>query len=256
MKGTRVHHPRTASRGFTLIEALIGMVVGAIALGAAFRVWKTQSEEGFRLQKKSELRDRMAISSKQIQRSITLAGLGLGRAPTLVKEDAVGSDTLIIYTNQGEARSGLTGNLYVGQYAVYVENPQLFAGARFIAFTDGTKGEVKPIDRVHGNAVVLHQPLESAYARAETSALPALREKYYTDQGGSRLIRMVDGTTRIMAADIRNFQVSFRDRNGASTEDPRQVRTVHFSYTGVFPAREGALNSVVFNSTAIPRNLL
>jgi hypothetical protein len=232
------------------------MVVGAIALAGAFRLWKTNHEETFRLQKKTDLREKLALSSKQIQRSITLAGLGLGKATPLAKADEVGSDTLILYINANEAKSGLSSNLYVGQYAIYVDNASVFQGAQYLAVSDGGKGEVKPIDRVQGNVVVLRKPMESAYNRTESTARPAVREKFYTDQEGKRLIRLVDGTKRVIAEDVRNFQVSFRDGSGVSTEDPRLVRTVQFSFTGVFPARAGAINSLIFTSTAIPRNIL
>lgn len=251
MKGTPA-----GSRGFTLIEAMIGLVVGALVMAGAWRVWKTQHEESFRLRKKTELRDRMALSSKQIQRSITLAGIGLSRAPTLVKADALGSDTLTIYTNEGETRTGSLSNLMVGQYAIHVQNPGALAGALYLAITDGTRGEVKPIERLHGNVVVLRGPLESSYPMAAVSLLPAKREKYWTDQGGSRLIRSVNASVHVLSEDVRNFQVSFRDKSGASTEVPREVRSVHFSFTGVFPAKEGMINSLNFTSTAIPRNLL
>lgn len=243
-------------RGFTLVEALVGTMIGSLAVAGAFRLWKTHSQEGYRLQKKAELRDHMALSSKHIQRSITLAGLGLGRVPTLVREDAVGSDTLFVYTNEAERKAGLLSNLYTGQYAIYVDNASAFAGALYMAVTDGTRGEVKPIDRVQGNVVVLRKPLESPYNRIGTTALPAKREKYYSDQDSLRLMRVVDGQSSVLAEDVRNFQVSFRDRSGAATDDPRAVRSVHFSFTGTFPAKEGALNSVLFTSTAIPRNIL
>lgn len=250
-------NPASGSRhGFTLVEAMVGLVVGALTLAGGFRLWKANHEEGFRLKKKSELRDRMTLSSKQIQRSITLAGLGMAKAPTIVKSDAVGSDTLAIFTNAGEQRSEILSNLYSGQIAIYVGNSQIFQGAGFLAVSDGTRGEVKPIDRVTGNAVVLSLPLESAYPRETTAAIPAKRELYFTDQGENRLLYKVNATTRVLGEEMRNFQVSFRDKHGASTEDPKAVRTVHFSFTGIYPAKEGMLNSVLFTSTAIPRNLL
>jgi prepilin-type N-terminal cleavage/methylation domain-containing protein len=242
--------------GFTLIEALVGLVVGALVLAGGFRLWKANHEETWRLRKKTELRDRMTLSSKRIQRSITLAGLGMAKAPTLIKSDAVGSDTLVIFLNAGEQRSALLSDLYAGQLAVYVGSPQVFQGNPFLAVSDGDRGEVKPIERISGNVVILSRPLESAYSRAQATALPARRERYYTDQGGNRLLCDLDGATRVLGEDMRNFQVSFRDRQGASTEDPKAVRAVQFSYTGIFPAREGMLNSILFTSTAIPRNLL
>lgn len=242
--------------GFTTIEIMIGTVIGGIVLAGAFGVWKSSQEEGHRLQKKNQLRDQMALASKQIQRSITLAGTGMGLAPNLVRADAVGSDTLMIFTNQGEARSSLVSNPAVGQYTVFVADGSIFQNARFLALADTARGEVKPIDRVQGTVVILGKPLERSYDRMVTMAIPAKREKYYSDQESKTLIRMVDGQAKVMGEDILNFQVSFRDRRGASTNDPRQARTVWFSYTGTFPAREGALNSLLFTSTAIPRNVL
>ncbi len=242
--------------GFTTIEVLVVSVIGGIVLAGAFSLWKSSQEESHRLQKKNQLRDQMALASKQIQRSITLAGTGMGMAPNLVRSDAVGSDTLQIYTNQGEARSGLVSNPAVGQYTVFVDNGSIFQDARFLALSDTARGEVKPIDRVQGTVIILSKPLERSYDRMVTMAIPAKREKYYSDQESKTLIRVVDEKARVMGQDILNFQVSFRDRTGASTNDPRQARTVWFSYTGTFPAREGALNSLLFTSTAIPRNVL
>lgn len=243
-------------RGFTLIEALVGSVIGAVVLAGAYRVWKTSQEEGQRLQKKNVLRDRMALASKQLQRSITLAGTGMEKAPTLSRSDVVGSDTLIVYSNQGEMRTRLISNPSVGQYAIFVIDGSLFRNARYLALSDSGKGEVKPIDRVQGSVVTLGKPLEMAYDRNLTNVFPAKREKYYSDQEAKTLIRVVDGSARVIAEDIYNFQVSFRDRAGAATNNARQARSVWYSYTGVFPAREGALNSLLFTSTAIPRNVL
>jgi Tfp pilus assembly protein PilE len=248
--------PGSVRAGLTLIEVLVGAVVAAIALAGAFRLWKTNTEESHRLHKKAELRDRMAIASKQLQKSVTLAGLGLQRAPTMAKSDAVGSDTLIIYTNPQETRSGVLSDLVQGQYAIHVANGSIFQGASYMVISDGTRGEVRRIDRAQGYVVVLSSPLGSAYPRATVTVQPAIREKYYTDQAESRLIRVVNGTTKVLGEDIRNFQVSFKDRTGASTEVATSARSVHFSFTGIFPAREGALSSVIFTSTAIPRNVL
>lgn len=245
-----------ARAGLTLIEVLVGSVVAAIALAGAFKLWKTNTEESHRMQKKAELRDRMAISSKQLQRSITLAGLGLQRAPTIAKSDAVGSDTLFIYTNPQETRTGVVSDLVNGQYAIHVANGSIFQGARYMVVSDGTRGEVKPIERAQGYVIVLAGPLGADYPMASVTVQPAIREKYYTDQAENRLIRVVDGSSKVLGTDIRNFQVSFKDRSGASTEDATQARSVQFSFTGVFPAREGAVSSILFTSTAIPRNVL
>lgn len=239
-----------------MVEVLVASVVGALVLAGTFRLWKSNHDEGFRIQKKTELRDMMALSSKRIQRSITLAGLGIDRAPTLAKSDAVGSDTLFLFTNEAEQKSAVFSDLVHGQSHVQVENPSVFHGSRYLVVSDGSRGEVRAIENIEGSTVVLREPLTGTYSRSATTVFPARREAYFTDQEGSRLIRVLDGTSKVIAENIRNFQVSFRDGRGVSTEDAAATRTVHFSFTGEYPARPGALNSVVFTSIAIPRNVL
>ncbi|HLP43450.1 MAG TPA: hypothetical protein VK465_18245 [Fibrobacteria bacterium] len=248
--------PRSAESGITMVEVLVASVVGALVLAGTFRLWKSNHEEGYRIQKKTELRDMMALSSKRIQRSITLAGLGIDRAPTLAKSDAVGSDTLFLFTNESEQKSAALSDLIQGQSYVQVGNTSIFHGIGYLVISNGSRGEVHAIEHIEGSMVTLREPLKGEYSMTATTLFPARREAYFTDQQGSRLIRMVDGTSRVIAENIRNFQVSFRDSRGASTEDAAATRTVHFSFTGEYPARPGSLSSVVFSSTAIPRNVL
>jgi prepilin-type N-terminal cleavage/methylation domain-containing protein len=244
-------------RGITLIEILVGMVAGALILAGAYSLWITHQREGYRLGKKIELRDRMALSSKRIQRSVTLAGLGLGGAANLAKEDAVGSDTLIIYTNGSEAKSALSADVAAGGGAyLVVDDPSVFAGAEYVAISSGTYGEIRRIASVSGSTLVLDSAFKSPYPKAVSKAFPATRERFYTDQANNQLMRESGGSTYLVGKDLTNFQVSFRNGKGESTEIAAEVRTVQFSFTGIFPAKEGALNSIVFSSTAIPRNIL
>ncbi|HKP97599.1 MAG TPA: prepilin-type N-terminal cleavage/methylation domain-containing protein [Fibrobacteria bacterium] len=248
---------RDRQSGFSLIELLIGLLVSSIVLAGAFSLWNTHQQEGFRLEKKIELRNVMTLSSKRIQRSVTLAGLGLGGAANLAKEDAVGSDTLTIFTNPGENSCALLSNVTPGgSPIIQVADPSLFASARYVAISNDTNGEIRLIVGRPGSALEIESPFTHAFNTASSHAYPAVRERYYTDQVNNTLMRENGGEPTIVAKDVKNFQVSFRDKHGAPTESTPEVRTVVFSFTGIFPAKEGALNSMIFSSTAIPRNTL
>lgn len=253
-------NPRGYARGrtgFTLIEMLVGMVISSIVLSGVYTLWLTNQEEGYRLGKKIELRNQMTLSSKRIQRSITLAGFGLGRAANLGKEDAVGSDTLKIFTNATEAKSLLLADITSGGPPyILVQTPSMFAGAAYVAVSSGSQGEIRAIVHQNGSTLQLDSPFSQAFSRTASMAFPATRERYYTDQDSNFLVREYNGGNMKVGRDVRNFQVSFRDSRGVSTDIASEIRTVQFSFTGVFPAREGALNSIVFSSTAIPRNTL
>ena len=71
---------RSAQRGFSLIEALVGMVVGSLVLAGAYSLWRTHQEQSLTLNRKTEARNELALAAKRLQREVTLAGLGLGGA--------------------------------------------------------------------------------------------------------------------------------------------------------------------------------
>lgn len=249
---------RTASQsGFSLIEMMVGMVVGGIVLAAAYSLWNTQQTEGYRLGKKIELRNNMTLASKRIQRSVTLAGIGLQGGANLAKGDDIDSDTLVIYTNQGELSSPLAFDADHGRSLITVSNPEVFEGASYVVIiTDDSLAELREIVGRNGSNLDLDVPLDIDHFQSTSMALPAVRERFYSDQVANQLIRDVEGSLSVVARNVKNFQVSFRNRHGESTETAAEVRTVQYSFTGVFPAREGALNCIVFSSTAIPRNTL
>jgi len=243
-------------RGFTMIETVVSMVIGAIVMAAGYGLWRTHQVEGMRLSKKIELRNKLTLSSKQLQRAVTLAGLGLSGAPNLAKQDEVGSDTLIIYTNPTETKANLVIAADHHVAAIQVDAPTPFAAAGYVALVGGGHAELRRIVGVNGSTLSLDSAFANDYATAGTVAMPARRERFFSQQDSSRLIHETAEGRHVIATDVKNFQVSFADKQGNSTEIPAQVRTVRFSLTGIFPAREGALNSIVLSSTAIPRNTL
>ncbi len=242
--------------GFTLVELLVGMVVSGFVMAGAYSLWTTQHHEGYRLEKKTELRNEIALSSKKLQRSITLAGIGLNGAAFMVKADAVGTDSLIIYTNAAEKKSDLTYDISPDANEIHVANPSVFAGAGYIAVSSLGGGEVRHINKIEGSTITVDKGFSRSFPAASCKVYPALRERYFTDQENSNLLWDRNGTITVMAENIRNFQVSFWNSHGESTEIQKDIRTVQFSFTGIYPAKEGALTSIVFSSTAIPRNTL
>lgn len=242
--------------GFSLIEVMVGLVVGALVIAGAYRLWLTHQEEGLRLSRKIELRNKLTLASKRIQKSITLAGIGLSGSANLSKQDAIGSDTLIIFVNTAERKCALSADVTHHTPVLHVDDPGIFEDAEFVGIAGGGHAELRRISQLSGSSLYLDSTFVNDYAIAGTSVFPARRERYYSDQDSSQFIcESVEGAL-IVATDVMNFQVSFSDKQGESTEIPGKIRTVRYSLTGTFPAREGAINTIVFSSTAIPRNTL
>ncbi len=243
------------SSGFSLPELMVSMVIGSLVLAGAYKLWLSHETQRLSLERKIDLRNQMVLSSKQIQKAVTLAGIGLRGATNIAKSDATETDTLFVYSNVLALSSAITSNASIGGTAILVANPSLFHVDGFIALINSTGGEIKKISAISGNTIVVTS-LGRNYLITETNAYPAIQERYFTNQSGNELIKETDGTQFVLGKNIRNFQVSFRDKNGVSTEIISEVKSVYYSFTGVYPALEGALSSVVFSSTAIPRNSL
>lgn len=243
------------SLGFTIVETMVGMVVGSIVMAGAYSLWKTHQVQGYRLSRKIDLRNELTLSSKKIQRAVTLAGLGLNQVVSLAKDDAVGSDTLSVFTNVNESKCGLLDDVSHWASSFRVASSSLFAAGGFIVLTDSAGGEARKILRVEGSTLTLSQHFSRDFHRNASTAYPATRQRFYTDQDSIKLLCENNGSVNLVADKVHNFQVSFRNKGGQATENAREVRAVTFSFTGVFPADQGALNSMVFSSTAIPRNV-
>lgn len=247
---------RQSQAGFSLVEMLVGMVVTSLVLAGAYSVWKTHHKAGFQMGKKIDLRNAMTLSSKRIQRSITLAGIGLSGIANISKIDAAGSDTLDIFTNQVDSRSPLNYDAYNGSSVISVTDYAAFEGASYVVVLTGDVGEMREIVSRNGANLFIDSPLDLDHPKSTSVALPAMRERFYSIQETNELIRELEGSLSVVAMNVKNFQVTFSNRLGEPTDVADQIRTVKFSFKGVFPAEEGALNTIHFSSTAIPRNLL
>lgn len=241
-------------KGFTLIEAVVGLLISSLVLAAALALWNTHQTEGTRLAKKIELRNRLTLASKRLQRSVTLAGIGLDGAASLAKADAVPSDTLTLYTNPEERSTLLSADADHHVAAIQVDDPSLFAAGGYVALVGGGHAELRRVEGIQGPILTLDSPFANDYAVAVARVMPAWRERFYSDRQHPRFLRETAQGVQEVASDVKNFQVAFLDRHGESTEDAGKVRSVRFSLTGVFPARKGAIDNIEFSSTAIPRN--
>jgi prepilin-type N-terminal cleavage/methylation domain-containing protein len=243
-------------RGFTAIELIIGVVLSSLVLTGIYRLWKSSTTESTKIQSKIDLRNQMALSTKRLNQSITVAGLGLNKVVGLQKSDAVGSDTLFVYTNDQEAKTTLETPYNHGQTYVRVVDDGIFEGARFVALTCGSVGEIRTIRETASGKIYLHSAFANDFDVACTQVMPASREMFYSDQSQKKLVRIVNlSSPAIVGNSIHNFQVSFRDRNGTQTDNLGEVKFVNYSLTGIYSVSHGDLSSIVHSSTSIPRNI-
>jgi Tfp pilus assembly protein PilV len=247
-------------RGFSSIEIMVGAVVAGILLTGIYKLFVNNNFETLKLSRKIDARNQLTLTTKKLDWAVTRAGIGLAGAPAMYRTNSLGTDTFFVYMNEDMLNTRLSSNYNVSQSQISVVDPCTFDFARFVAVVGPNGGEIaqRTSQSVGGASVlVFTHALSQNYDAATTKVYPATRYKFYTDQEHDQLVMVVDYSPRSVGSQVRNFQISFKDAIGTSTESSSQAKSVTFSLTGMFaPVHEGAIANIVYSTTAIPRNLL
>jgi prepilin-type N-terminal cleavage/methylation domain-containing protein len=74
--------PKSLSRGFSLLELLIGMAVGLIVIGAAAQLYNSAMDATWVIQQRAEMQQDLRAAEDTLVTDISLAGAGLNGVPS------------------------------------------------------------------------------------------------------------------------------------------------------------------------------
>lgn len=247
--------------GFTLVEMLVALVASAILVSALFKLWTHNKRTSDYLATKGDFRDRSALATAQLNRSVTMAGFGISRMEVLRRGHGQDTDTLTVFANSTERRTTLIDSAMAGSTTIKVFKDSGFSVGCFVGITDSLKHEYARVgaisgDSVNGFELTLTDGLANTYAAGVPDIYPVQRERFYVDARDSSLVRYVDDRRLVVARGIYEFRVQFLDHGGAPVNRHRDIRVVSFSLTGTYKAPAGAPGTMSFTSTVIPRNIL
>lgn len=247
--------------GFTLIEALVSCVVGAMLVTVLFQLWTANQRATMRIGNKSDFRDRATLATTALTRSITMAGFGLSKLDVVFRTHAETGDTLTVYSNPDERRTTLWDTAAEGATSIRVFTDTGFTIGGRLGITDSLQQEYATIasisgDSAHGFLLGLSAPISHRYNPGVPDIFPVQKEKFYIDRQHQALMRKVDGTDITLAQGITGFTVDLKDASGNEATSSKTIRVVTFSLIGTYKAPEGTFNQMRFSSTVIPRNIL
>jgi prepilin-type N-terminal cleavage/methylation domain-containing protein len=249
------------SGGFTLVETMVSVVIGALLMTALYQLWTANERTSLRLGNKSDFRDRATLATTQLNHSITLAGFGLTKLDVIFRSRAEATDTLIVYSNPSERKTTLRQTAPLGSSTILVFiDTGLSVGTR-IGITDSLQQEYAVISAISGDlaqgfTLTLSSPLLHRYEAGVPDIFPVQREKYYIDRNTSALIHKINSATSVLADGITDFRVDLFDGSGNPASSYHAIRVVNFSMTGTYKVPAGNFNTMRFSSTVIPRNIL
>jgi prepilin-type N-terminal cleavage/methylation domain-containing protein len=247
--------------GFTLIEMLVALVASSILVSALFKLWTHNKNTSDYLATKGDFRDRSALATSQLNRSITMAGFGISRMDVLRRGHGYHTDTLTVFANNSERRTTLIDSAMAGSASIKVFKDSGFAVGCFLGITDSLKHEYARISAISGDSVngfelSLTGGLSHTYAAGVPDIYPVQRERFFIDSQDSSLVRYVDDRRMVVVRGIHDFRIQFLDHGGTPVSQHKDIRVVSFSLTGTYKAPAGTPSTMSFSSTVIPRNIL
>jgi prepilin-type N-terminal cleavage/methylation domain-containing protein len=159
------------SRGFTLVECLIGLALSLFVVCACLEFFGAAQKHFYGLKEKEEASQGAMAAMDKMKIDVLRAGQGLvgPAALGLVEAVAEGAGGLLIV--RVENAFDLAADVRAGDVRLPLTRVAGLKAGREICLSDGEKGEVLVISSVAGGAVVLPSPLSTGYAKDRASLL-------------------------------------------------------------------------------------
>jgi prepilin-type N-terminal cleavage/methylation domain-containing protein len=247
--------------GFTLIETMVTVIIGAILMASLFKLWSANENGALRIGNKGDFRNRATLASTTLNHAITMAGFGMARLDVVVKASTEATDTLSLYANPGQRRTTLRDTARAHATSILVFNDTGFTVGGMLGITDSLKQEFASISSITGDSssgyrINLAAPLQNSYNPGVPDIYPAQKERFFIDAQSHALLHRMGSTDKTLADNITDFRVELKDATGQPATSFQTIRVVSFSFTGSYKAPQGAFNQMRFSSTVLPRNIL
>lgn len=181
-------------RGFSLIENLISLSLLLIIFLSSLEFFGFARRLFFKLKQEEETKLSAFSALEKLKIDLLQAGLALLQPIRLgVVEGITESDNSLMILS-GEKTLHQHGNLVCGQTRIFLETTEDLKKGREICFFDSSKGEVKIIDSVKRDSIVLSLPLEFSYPQGETSLLLLEKISFYLDPVKKILMRKTNSS--------------------------------------------------------------
>lgn len=194
-------------RGFTLIECLVAAAISLLIVCASLEYLVSAQKHFAKLKERTEASQALYASLDKIRVDILHAGRGLAGPAAAGLVEAVQAPPEELRTISLAAVLVLSGEARAGDLRISLVSTADISRGQEICLYDGLSGEVRTIAGVEPGAVVLSEPLESAYSPETASVLLLDKVAYFLDQVPSVLRRRVNaGSAQPLLEDVSSIE--------------------------------------------------
>lgn len=228
-------------KGFTLVELLIGMTLFLVILMAGVEFFGHAQKLFFKLKNAEEDAQAAYSALDKIRLDLVRGGRGLSEAIGLGLLSAVdaGSERLTILSSEG-ARS-LSLDMSPGGDQAVLNTTESINKGDGVCFLEGTRGEVRGVAAVDGNALVLDSPVEAGYSTGACRVFLLKKISYYLSSLDGVVRRQVNSSpAQPLIEEVAEFRFSY--------DPPSNLASV---VLGLAPHKERSYGIFVFPKNAV-----
>jgi prepilin-type N-terminal cleavage/methylation domain-containing protein len=205
-----------SSRGMTIIELLITMVIAGILGTGAFRLYVNFTKQNTYQKRVNELQHQVLAAAQFIEKDIRMAGFGLpgnGIIPTL---SLAGNDSIAVFINRDQLQTTLVGSTSSGATSVTVNSVAGIKASLWICLnrSDTTiYRKIASIDSSGPHRILFDGGLPGSFPDGATVSL-ASKIEYSIDPSEPTFARVENGRRSPVGSAIDTFSVIARNAAG------------------------------------------
>jgi type II secretory pathway pseudopilin PulG len=221
------------SSGFTLMEALIALLLTGIISTAVFKTYLTQHQHYIAQDDITNIQQNGRAAIDEMTRQIRMAGFQLPTGLNALRAANTNPDSLVLIYRSDTAQAVLSANM--ASAAADIVSTTSTGGFTsgdwaYIFEPDSGGGEFFVISGVNpGAKLISHTPMTKAY-RKDAIVLIVTWAQYYIDGSNSDhpnlMVRTPAYGSQVFAEDVSNLQFRFRLNNGTIVDVPPLVEDV------------------------------
>jgi prepilin-type N-terminal cleavage/methylation domain-containing protein len=222
------------SRGFSLVEVLVALLLSAIVTSAAFQAYVNQHKNYMVQDDITNIQQNARASMDELSHQIRMAGYQLPQGlPPIVASNTNPDTITITYRNDA---CGVSLNAAMSSSSVDIScnaDPTCFQDNQwsYIWEPDSAKGEWFQVTHaVSGSNKIQHAAALSRKYGLNSTVLSLVQLKFYVDKSDTTHPRMMvsslNGSAQVFADDISDLQFTYRLTNGSIVNVPASYSDV------------------------------
>ncbi|MFQ6068982.1 MAG: hypothetical protein ACE5LC_00495 [Candidatus Aminicenantales bacterium] len=213
------------SPGFTSLESIISLALSLLLILSCLEFLFFARQAFFKLKSTEERTQAALLAIERIKKDVQQGGLGIQLPLSLGLLSGITKEGKGVVITSLDKTYSLLSDLLPGETSLRLETTKGLKKKTEICLSDGIKAELKLINDINSNSIILSSPSENYYPR-ESAMLLSLRKVFlFFDEKNQKIRRKVNlSSAQPLLEEVLNASLSY--------EEKKNLLTIFFSLKG------------------------